>query len=136
METINYTQSQWYSKNANAKEYYLSEYPFLKDFAFPVPMTTLVSFYKEDTAKRNIVPNDQFLDTYDFALSYFLENYPKRNSSDRFIAKSDLELLGVGLSEGIKKTFSIDIPQFFSGISQNLIIILILVLAILIFWKK
>jgi hypothetical protein len=80
------TQAAWYAANIQYKDWYLQQYPFLKEF--PPNMEGLRDFYIDDMRARNLQPLDNFKNCYEFLLSYALENLPKAGQAGRFTGQT------------------------------------------------
>lgn len=124
---------QWIEANSNneARSFYINTYPFLE--TFPIDESTLKNFYIEDMENRNLKPLDEFLNCYEFLWNYYLENFPKKNDSSRFRAKTFFENTLNNFLPAVKKSFS-DISETL-GISINVIIIVLVLLAIIVVFK-
>ena len=89
--------------DANEKNWYFTQYPFLKDFNFPPDVDFLQEYYFSDMRSRNLVPLESLFENYDFLFSYFLANYNK-NFSDKFKAPNWFNRLLDSFPEAIKQT--------------------------------
>lgn len=88
---MNCNQSSWYDANKDFKDWYYANYPFLKDFSFPIEFNDLKDFYFLDMENRNLTPLQEFSSCYEFLFSYFLENYPRQKDPTRFKGKTWFE---------------------------------------------
>lgn len=134
------TYAEWYEQNYQYKDWYFEQYPFLKEFIFPIPEQTLKYFYVVDIQGRNLPVNQIILDNYDFLFSYFLDNYPKvKNKENRFTGKTWFEYFINAIPEGISNVTKnvpviSDLTDFLKNINTFFPIILILLALYL--WKK
>lgn len=77
------TLESWYNQNIDYLSFYYQEYPFISENGITLPIETeiLTEYYLQDSGNRNITPNQNILDNYSFLFSYYLENFPKSESS-------------------------------------------------------
>lgn len=83
------TQQAWTNDNLKFKDWYFENYPFLKQFQFPISHDFLQMFYETDIVNRNFNINSSIHSEYELTFSYFLDNFPK-NDKDKFSGKTPL----------------------------------------------
>jgi len=114
------------------QQWYLTSYPFLKDFNFPPDPDFLQGYYNNDMNARNLTPLKTLFENYDFLFSYFLKNYPLR-LDEQFVAPNWFQRLIQDFPTAIKKTGS-DIGSVTNTITDffgNFSIILLIGLALI-----
>lgn len=85
------TQSEWFAANGKYRDWYLENYPWLKQF--PPNMNDLRDFYIDDMNFRNLAPLDVFKNCYEFLFSYALENMPRVADEKRFKGQTWIQRL-------------------------------------------
>jgi hypothetical protein len=113
------TQEDWYNFNKSFRDWYFKEYPFLKDFSFPISHTDLKRFYVDDMENRNLIPLESFEACYESLFSYFLENYPRQDDPTRFKGKTFLERTLENLPEVIKESSPFKIFEGIGNLTQG-----------------
>ena len=73
------TLEDWLALNSNNLAWWKSTYPNVKNYNvdFPIPVEFLKNYYVERMNYLKQTPNQEFLNTYDYLLSFFLYFYDK-----------------------------------------------------------
>lgn len=132
-------EQDWINFNSANYGWYYDNYPFLKTVGLPIHYQTLLDFYNSDMNSRNLTPQTQMQNNYEFLFEYYLANYiPDPN---RIQGKTTLGYLWSSIPEGVSKTFN-DVSNTVAGalnigkeIATYLIIGLVVIAVILIVIK-
>lgn len=126
------TIESWYYANKDYLSYYYENYPFIAEDGVTLPIDTeiLQKYYINDIEKRNLEVNPAILGNYSFLFSYWLDNYPKKDS-EKFKGQTTLgyiqdalETQAKGIAGAIKDTVSIG-TSLLKAVKENLPLILI-----------